>query len=68
MNGENAGVEVVPSGGGEVAVTVTGMVEWTGAGQATVDDGSVSITGTGSLPDDSAAITDFTLTADIDSC
>lgn len=68
VNGENAGIEVVPTGGGGVSVTVTGMAQWSGTGQATVDLGDVSITGTGSALEDGAAVDDFTLIAEIGAC
>ena len=61
-------MEVVPTGDGEASVTVSGMVEWVGRGQVTVNGGSVSITGSGSTPDPGAAVEDFTLTAEIGSC
>jgi hypothetical protein len=65
---ENAGIEVAPTGGGGVGVAVTGMVEWNGKGQATVDLGNVSISGTGSRPEDGAPVEDFTLVAEIGTC
>ena len=59
---------MVPTGGGSVSVMITGMAQWNGTGQATVDLGDVSITGTGSISEDGAPIDDFTLVAEIGAC
>lgn len=68
VQGENAGFEVYSIDGGDVGVTVYGMVEWEGRGQASVDGGSISISGGGSLADAGATTEDFTVTAEISSC
>ena len=66
--GENAGFQVFSEGSGSVGVVVTGMVEWEGSGTASISGGSVTISGSGSPQDDSAATEDFTIDATIGSC
>jgi hypothetical protein len=66
--GENAQFEVSSNGGGNVGVVFSGAVEWEGSGTATISGSTVNITGSGSAQDDSAAVEDFTITADIESC
>ena len=67
-------VYVLSDGSGDIGVTVSGGFDFDGRGTATfdpssgVDQGSVVITGTGSEPDDSAPVHDFTVEADIQSC
>lgn len=72
--GENAQIEVASLGDGDVSVTVSGLYEFEGKGTATfeagatIDQGNVTITGTGSQPDDSSPTEDFTIDASIVSC
>ena len=68
VNGENAGIEVYSIGGGEVGVVVSGMAEWEGRGQATIDGGDVSIVGDGSPQGAGTASEPFTIEARIESC
>lgn len=70
VEGENAGFQLTSTAeGGAVAVSVTGVVEFEGAGQASVSDaGDISVTGQGSELDDAAPVVDFTITGTIDSC
>jgi hypothetical protein len=55
-------------GGGEVGVIVSGMVEWEGRGQATIDGGDVTIVGQGSPQGAGTATEDFTIEAEIGAC
>ncbi len=66
--------KVASLGDGDVSVTVSGLYEFEGKGTATfeagatIDQGNVTITGTGSQPDDSSPTEDFTIDASIVSC
>ena len=68
MNGENAAVEVFSIADGEVGVIVSGLAEWQGSGQATIDSGNVTIVGQGSPEGAGTATEDFTIEAEIGAC
>lgn len=73
--GETAQFEVymLADGSGEAGVTVSGGFQFEGRGTvgfsgASIDQGNVTIVGSGAQPDDSAPIEDFTIDATIESC
>lgn len=84
VQAENSEIDVVAagvadSGFGAVAVSITGLVEWEGTGEAVVsgsaDDaagggccGTVTITGTGASLEDGSQTADFTLVANNSAC
>jgi len=71
---ETAEMEVGTQADGDVFVTVTGVYEFEGTGTAAfgpdtgIDQGGVTITGSGAQLDDGAPIEDFVLTAEIGAC
>ena len=74
--GETAEFEVymLDDGSGDAGVTVRGSFEFEGRGTvsfdpgAGIDQGTVTITGSGAAPDDGAPVEDFTIEATIESC
>jgi pimeloyl-ACP methyl ester carboxylesterase len=71
---ETAEMEVGVGTDGDIFVTVTGVYEFEGTGTVSfgpdtgIDQGDVTITGSGAQPDDAAAVEDFVLEAGITSC
>jgi D-alanyl-D-alanine carboxypeptidase len=67
-------VYMLEDGSGDAGVTVSGSVEFEGRGTVTfdpgagIDQGTVTISGSGAAPDPSAPIEDFTIEATITSC
>ncbi len=57
-----------PDVSGEANIVVSGGLQFEGSGSITVDDGQVTVVGSGAAPDDSAPVEDFTLEATIESC
>ena len=57
-----------PDVSGEANIVVSGGLQFEGRGSITVDDGQVTVVGSGAAPDDSAPVEDFTLEATIESC
>jgi D-alanyl-D-alanine carboxypeptidase len=59
---------------GEAGVTVSGSLEFEGSGEVVfesdegIDQGTVTIVGTGAAPDESAPVEDFTIAATIEAC
>jgi hypothetical protein len=74
--GETAQFEVymIDDGSGDAGVTVSGGFEFEGRGAvgidpgADIDQGTVTIIGSGAAPDDGAPVEDFTIEATIESC
>lgn len=66
-------VYMLGDGSGEAGVTVSGGFKFEGRGTvdfagASVDQGNVTIVGSGAQPDDGAPVEDFTIEATIESC
>ena len=61
-------LSMVPDVSGEANIVVSGGLQFEGSGSITVDDGQVTVVGSGAAPDDSAPVEDFTLEATIESC
>jgi D-alanyl-D-alanine carboxypeptidase len=74
--GETAQFEVymLEDDSGDAGVTVSGGIDFEGTGEvvfepdAGIDQGTVTIVGTGAAPDDGAPVEDFTISASIESC
>lgn len=66
--GETSDIAVKPLYGTYVGVIVTGDFEFEGSGDAAIEGDTVTITGSGALPDPSLPTTTFELVADISSC
>lgn len=73
--GETAELQLISAGGGTTAVAVSGAYEFAGNGTPTfdpatagLDQGDLTIDGTGSQPDDGAPVADFTVEVSVVSC
>ena len=73
--GEAAEIQLFAVGGGDTDVAVSGAFEFEGTGTAAfdpdtsgIDQGNVTVTGSGAAADDSTPVGDFTVDARIQSC
>jgi len=73
VQGETAEMAIGVDDDGSVFVVVTGAYEFVGEGSATfdgagLDQGNVTVSGTGAQPDDSAPVADFVVDLEVASC